>query len=64
MQMQNWMREGERENGVCTEFSNCPLRSALVNVLKLHLTKRFSTLALSEMSRQAREMFGFSRPVA
>ena len=40
----------ERRNGVCVEFSSCPLCLALVNVLKLHLTKRFSTLALSEMS--------------
>ena len=58
------MREDEGEESVCAESHNCPLPWELVNILMLHLTKLFFTLALSEMSRKARETFGFSRPVA
>ena len=45
-----WMREDEGEESVCAESHNCPLPWELVNILMLHLTKLFLTLALSEMS--------------
>ena len=45
-----WMREDEGEESVYVEYHSCPLPWELVNILMLHLTKLFSTLALSEMS--------------
>ena len=45
-----WMKEEEGEESACEESHNYPLPWELVNILMLHLTKLFLTLALSEMS--------------